>query len=151
VFNLADTLKPMRPARLIRYALPNRKADAEVRARYLELLLRTEKTRADSDETVESERTRPAQPTLPAFQTLRVDSEGNLWVEHTRLSKYPERELDATEQQTWTVFDSGGVVIGDVTTPAGLAISQIGKDWILGVWKDDDGVEHVRLHRMKRN
>ncbi len=148
VFDINSKTVPMLPTRIIRYALPNRVVDDQVRDRYVQLLLRLQRNREDSVATVESQKTRPARPTLPAFQTLHVDQRGNLWVEHTRLSNYPERELDNTEQQTWTVFDSSGALLGDVTTPAGLAISQIGNGWILGVWKDSDDVEHVKLYRL---
>jgi hypothetical protein len=148
VFDLNATATRLRPARIIRYALPNRPVDDQLRERYLDLMLRLQRNKEDSLATVEAEKARPARPTLPAFQTLRVDQSGNLWVEHTRLSNYPGRELDNTEQQTWTVFDPSGALLGDVITPAGLAIAQIGNGWILGVWKDSDDVEHVKLYRL---
>jgi hypothetical protein len=34
--------------------------------------------------------------------------------------------------------------------PAGLRVDDIGADYVLGVWRDDFDVEHVRLHALRR-
>jgi hypothetical protein len=51
----------------------------------------------------------------------------------------------------WIVFDPKGVVRGNVSTPAGLRVARIGYDFILGVWTDDLGVEHVHRYSLRRN
>lgn len=79
---------------------------------------------------------------LPAYSALLLDREGNLWVERYRL-----RRDDAQE---WCIFDPDGRWIAEALTPAGLEIHEIGADWVLGVWRDENDVEFVRLHRLTR-
>jgi hypothetical protein len=74
---------------------------------------------------------------------LAADEEGNLWVEEAR-------RPGGDRGSEWTVFAPDGAARGTVTLPRGLAVKQIGRDWILGVAVDDDEVEHVRLHRLAR-
>ncbi|HEX6041017.1 hypothetical protein [Longimicrobium sp.] len=80
----------------------------------------------------------PRRETFPAFADARVDAVDNLWVEEYR--------RPADEQPRWSVFDPEGRWLGTVETPAGLAVHQIGPDWILGVQKDALEVEHVRMY-----
>jgi len=80
--------------------------------------------------------------TRPAFGRLLVDAQGNLWVaEHT---PYPAEPL------TWRVFDPDGRLLGAVRVPERFQIHQIGEDWILGVWRDDLGVEYVRMYGLDK-
>jgi hypothetical protein len=66
------------------------------------------------------------------------DALGNLWVrEYTRLSDPSSR---------WTVFDHEGYWFGTVRLPDGFAPFDIGNDYVLGVWRDADDVEHVRMY-----
>lgn len=100
-----------------------------MRARFMEMQ-RTERERV------------PRRETLPAFDQLLVDSEGNLWVRDVR----PDKE----KPNTWSVFDTEGRWLGTVQTPAELRVQQIGPDWVLGTAKDDLDVEHVRLYRIEK-
>ncbi len=79
---------------------------------------------------------------IPAYGDLHTDAGGRLWVRH-----YPTPGEDAP---TWDVFDPDGRWLGGVETPAGLVIHDIGADYVLGVWKDELDVEHVRLHRIDK-
>jgi hypothetical protein len=74
---------------------------------------------------------------------LVADADGNLWAEEAR------RPGDDRGSE-WTVFGPDGAARGTVRLPAGLAVKQIGRDWILGVAVDEDEVEHVRLYRLTR-
>ncbi|MBW3571971.1 MAG: hypothetical protein KY467_12780, partial [Gemmatimonadetes bacterium] len=85
----------------------------------------------------------PARPTVPAFDQLAVDPEGNLWVR--------DYQADATQSARWQVFDPAGRWLGGVDLPPGLLVYQIGSDWILGRVRDELEVEYVRLHRLVRN
>ncbi len=84
----------------------------------------------------------PMPSTMPAFQTFEVDALGYLWV--------AEYERPAAEVQRWSVFDAEGILLGTVVTPAGLQVHQIGADFLLASWRDDLGVEHVRLYELER-
>jgi hypothetical protein len=78
--------------------------------------------------------------TLPAFGRMLVDTPGNLWVSDSR--------VDQDDPQTWTVFDPGGRMLGAVTVPAGLSLSEIGTDYVLGYLTDEIGTQHVLLYRL---
>lgn len=78
--------------------------------------------------------------TMPAYQALRVDRLGNLWVENYRASD--------DEPPRWAVFDSTGRLLGTLATPRSLRLDDIGDDYVLGVFRDSLDVEHVRMHRL---
>jgi hypothetical protein len=78
--------------------------------------------------------------TRPAYGRMLVDSEGNLWV--AKYSSFP------VQPASWRVIDSGGGLLGAVQVPERFHVHQIGEDWILGVWRDEFGVEYVRLHAL---
>jgi hypothetical protein len=84
----------------------------------------------------------PVPSTMPAFQTFEVDVLGYLWV--------AEYERPGADVQRWSVFDSEGRLLGTVETPSGLAVHQIGVDFLLASWEDDLGVEYVRLYDLTR-
>lgn len=78
----------------------------------------------------------PAQ--LPVYSEFRVDRLGRLWAElHGHIG----------QPQQFLVFDTTGVPLGKVILPDRLRIMDIGRDYIMGVWYDDLGVEFVRVYR----
>lgn len=82
----------------------------------------------------------PAQ--RPAFGRILVDRTGALWV---------SAPLDPPAPPTsWTVFSPGGAWLGTVTTPEGLEVSDIGSDYVLGVWREPHGQERVRMYPLSR-
>lgn len=76
--------------------------------------------------------------TRPAYGRLLVDSRGDLWV--AEYVSYP------SEPTSWRVFDPEGRLLGLVRVPERFHVHQIGEDWVLGVWRDDSGVEYVRVY-----
>jgi hypothetical protein len=82
----------------------------------------------------------PFPATMPAYGNLRVDSEGHLWVEEFR--------RPGDDQPRWTVFDPTGRMLGRVETPRRFTVYQIGRDYVLGRWRDEIDVEHVRLYEL---
>jgi hypothetical protein len=85
----------------------------------------------------------PYPAAMPAYTGLKVDPEGNLWAEE------PLRPGDARGSE-WSVISGEGRVRGTVRMPPGLAVKEVGPDWVLGVHVDENEVEHVRLHRLVR-
>ncbi|MFC1660674.1 hypothetical protein ACFL3S_04280 [Gemmatimonadota bacterium] len=82
----------------------------------------------------------PIPGTTPAHGTdIVTDDDGNLWIPEYRLP---------TEQPSWTVFDPKGRFLGVVDTPANGFLTDIGSDFILGVWQDELDVEQVRMYRI---
>ena len=80
----------------------------------------------------------PLPETKPAHGEMIVDAAGNLWV-----AEYSLRRFEAT---SWTVFDPQGTLLGTVHMPPGSRLRQIGHDYVLGLWRDEDEVEHVRMY-----
>lgn len=118
--------------RIIRIDEPPRSVTAADIRRYVEL----------TDGPVYSDM--PIPETIPAFgESLLVDDEGWLWAQ--------VYEWDPTQRPAWLVFESNGRAHGSISTPVGLDIHQIGRDFILGVWKDELDVEHVRKYRLDRH
>lgn len=87
-----------------------------------------------------------AEWTYPEFKAaldkLLVDSEGNVWVRAF--------SVDPTTAGEWSVFDPTGRWLGEVETPPGLEIEEIGDDYLVGVWVDDLDVEYVRLYSLEK-
>ena len=79
---------------------------------------------------------------FPAFEALRSDPLGYLWVQEYRI---PDRD-----ENVWTVFDAEGRVQGFVETPPGLDVFEIGQDYVLGRTMDELGVERVQLWPLDR-
>ena len=97
-------------------------------------------------------RNEPIAETFPAFKQFLLSPDGHLWVE-----EYPtevddlvgiwERRYSASRSR-WTVFDPQGRWLGSVLMPKGLRITEIGSDYVLGIWKDELDVSFVHLHRI---
>ena len=85
----------------------------------------------------------PIPDTMPVFQSLLVDEMGWLWAE--------VYEWDPARPKEWMVFDPEGRAHGVIQTPAGLQVEWIGRESILGVWKDELGVEYVHRHTLRRD
>ena len=87
----------------------------------------------------------PFPPMLPAFRSVLLDEDGRrLWVE--------EFELDAITSDgegRWSVYAEDGRPLGEVGMPPGFRPLRIGVDYMLGLWRDDLGVEHVQLRELK--
>jgi hypothetical protein len=83
---------------------------------------------------------------VPAYSQLLVDHAGRLWVREAHLA-----DASAAGQLTtiplvpslWSVFDEGGHWLGDVTMPARFMPTDIGRNYVLGIARDSDGVETV--------
>ena len=86
-----------------------------------------------------NEETPPAD-SMPAFDDLIVDREGNLWVSASRHHGDPSVR--------WDVFDTAGIWLGVVPGPDGFRVTDIGSDYLLGLWKDDLEVEHALLYEL---
>ncbi len=84
----------------------------------------------------------PYPDTMPAYGAMLVDSDENLWV----AEYFPFG--DATP--TWTVFDSDHRMLGTVETPPGLAVHQIGTDFLIGSYRDEEDAYHIRVYRLEK-
>jgi len=80
--------------------------------------------------------------TFPAHGDLLVDDADNLWVED-----YPKPDAS---QRRWAVFSKAGTPLAKVTLPAGFELLEVGAEYVLGRWRNDDGVVFVRQYQLLR-
>lgn len=81
----------------------------------------------------------PAADRFPAYSAMIRDRGGNVWV-----AAYPRP--DRSGPRPWTVLALDGRWLGTVELPEGLEPWDIGEDYVLGVFDDELGVEHVRMY-----
>jgi len=79
-----------------------------------------------------------------AYNGMTVDGDGNIWL---RTGRHFPPEAPSPE---WTVISNEGVLLGTLSLPPALEPLQIGSDFILGVWKDELGVEYIRLYGLDK-
>lgn len=82
----------------------------------------------------------PFPKTMPAYSRMVVDEPGDLWV--------AEYRRPGDDQPRWNVFDPDGRMLGTVRTPPDFVIFQIGADFLLGSWRDELDVQHLRMYRL---
>lgn len=93
-------------------------------------------------------RSQPVRETMPAFGRsglvddrlpwLLVDPDGRIWV--LDYLAFPE------ETPTWSVYDPDGRLVGELRTPVGLALLYAGEDRVVGLRRDELGVDHVAVY-----
>ena len=106
-------------------------ADAEAHAQH-PLLARRERSLREA----------PHGSTVPFYERILGDDEGNLWVEEFTVPGEPPAG--------WTVFGTEGRLLGTVDLPEEFRPLHIGSDFVLGVATDDLGVERVRMYRLEK-
>ncbi len=108
-------------------------------------------SREQAEQMGRSRRDDPRAPTLPILRSIRLDAVGNLWVE-----PFFGAGIDVGPFQ---VFAADGTWLGSVSVPPGLDRGfipdfapglEIGDDYILGVWRDAQDIEYVRLYSLDK-
>ena len=51
----------------------------------------------------------------------------------------------------WVVLDAAGRRVARVRTPPGLFVLEIGEDYVIGVVREDMGIESVRMYTLHRH
>ena len=92
---------------------------------------------------IEMLRRAPYPPAMPAFATFVVADDGTVWV-----GRYLARGQG--ERRTFDVLDASGTVLGSVEMPARFSPSQVTRDRVIGTWRDEDDVVHIRVYRFLR-
>lgn len=94
-------------------------------------------------------RTGPRAQVLPFLRAIEFDAVGNIWVE-----PFPR---PGSGPGAFLIFGTEGRWLGGVRLPAGLDRGthastapqlEIGDDYVLGVWRDELGLEMVRLYEI---
>ncbi len=126
--------------RLIRGPHVNLRVTPEHRQRYVQLQLEGTTDEAWRARLRKLLAEMPFPETMPAYRDLVVDADGNLWV--------ADFGPPGGERWRWTVFDGEGRMLGRVEMPAAPEIYAIGSDYVLGLWRDELDIEHVRLYQL---
>ena len=93
----------------------------------------------------------PRAATLPVLRSVHVDAGGNIW-----LAPY---YIAGAEPPPFEVFAPDGTWLGAVALPPGLErgfiqyqapYMEIGTDYVLGVWRDELGVQYVGMYGLTR-
>jgi hypothetical protein len=81
----------------------------------------------------------------PVFSHIIEDEAGNVWVEHFR---WLDKDILAPNPKPsrWSVFDPQGTFLGEIQVPASFLVSSITNDQVIGFFKDELDVEHVRVY-----
>lgn len=85
----------------------------------------------------------PLPERFPAYTWLLVDPDGFVWAERSS-------ETSFRPGPEWDVFSSKGQYLGVVENPTGLRIFEIGRDYVLGAWRDELDVPYVRSYALLR-
>jgi hypothetical protein len=78
----------------------------------------------------------------PLYTSLKPSRDGSLWVQ---LFKYAK-----SDTTRYLVVDSRGKSVATVSVPPNITLYEVDKDYVLGVAKDDDGVETVVMYSIVR-
>ncbi len=84
----------------------------------------------------------PTRTQTPTHAALAFDRTGRLWTENYR---FP---WDSLSRRTWSIFNTTGEWLGEVEFPKSFRVFDIGDDYVLGVERDADGVEYVKMYRI---
>ena len=141
---------PIRLSTIIRYLKPLRPITAEDRRAWLKDI-RGRTAPADRPERERHLAALKWPTTHQAFVSLVADDGGNLWVGETRAGVTRRsgtwgQDLPAV----YTVFDRDGRLLGEVPAPPDVEVLEVGSDYLLGVWTNEDDVEFVRLYRLSK-
>lgn len=81
----------------------------------------------------------PHADSMPVYRgTILLDSEANIWARHY------SSPLDSIAQ--WDVFNPEGQYVGTVEIPLAFELFQVGSDEVIGRWRDELGVESIRVY-----
>jgi hypothetical protein len=85
--------------------------------------------------------------TLPVTRSIVADAVHNIWAQEYGTAARA-LGVDMAGDDLWNVFDPVGEWLGAVAIPSRLRVTDIGDDYVLGVWEDEMGVQSVRQYRL---
>ncbi|RMH12306.1 MAG: hypothetical protein D6701_13690 [Gemmatimonadetes bacterium] len=132
-----------RLVRVLRVDRPRRPVGGPAIDAYRHALLEDAESEEAGRAALQRMRDMPLPDRMPALGALAFDDLGNLWVMDYR----PRGEAGPNR---WTVFAPDGAPIGRVATPDGFQPTQVGEDFVVGVGRDELGVERIEVRRLER-
>jgi hypothetical protein len=128
--------------RIIRWAAEPRRVTPELREEYRDMRMAWADTPESRQSTQDMFDGMVFPDQLPVYRTLMADSEGYLWMQPYAAEWESGRD--------WWVFDRSGQWLGRIVLPDGLGVLEVGRDYVLGVVRDDQDVERVVLYGLSR-
>jgi hypothetical protein len=95
-----------------------------------------------AQEWTRSEQVRRFATVFAYHERVMLGGEGSIWLER-------QRHFD-DEGRRFVVYDSTGRALATVRCPDRMRPYQVGPQEIIGLWRDPDDVEHVRVYRVVR-
>jgi hypothetical protein len=131
--------------RLIRAAGERRPVDGEDVRRYRETMV---SMGAEGDAFARRQREQflrevPFPDHMPSLTAILPDGRGSWWIQEPPVA-------GTSGESVWRWIDADGRLLGVLRAPDGLTIKEFGPGWVLGVYLDDNDVEHVRVHALQR-
>jgi hypothetical protein len=80
----------------------------------------------------------PLPSAFPAFEQIETDGSGRVWVKQFQRPTAPGH--------AWTILDTDGAWLGSVQLPTDFEVTYIASDVVLGIARDDLGVERIRVY-----
>ena len=77
---------------------------------------------------------------LPSIFSMQVDKDGNLWVRRYFLASDPEHE--------WWIYEPNGRLEATLKHPSQFRLTEIGSDYVLGLWRDQNDVQTIRRYSL---
>jgi hypothetical protein len=130
------------PLRMFRWAGPSFTLTNEAWERYTTERVRTAPTEQQRALLTRFYRTSPRPAQFPAHRRLLADALGYLWVE-----EYPR---PGVAHSRWFVLDHAGAWLGTLELPAGFYVYQVGRDELVGKWRDSLGVAYAVAYPLQR-
>jgi hypothetical protein len=87
----------------------------------------------------------PTAESFPMVDQIVVDDGRRIWIRRY-VSEYSDQD-----NQTWLVFDTSDAPAGSLTLPRNLTVKAVYGDRIVGVWRDELGVQTVRVYGIDRS
>lgn len=130
-----------RIARVIRWSAPSRAVTPEIIETYIAATVGEvdEDRRAQYAESLQDA---PYPSEMPAYSSVLLADDGSIWV-----GRYLPRGQD--DRQTFDIIDSSGVLLGAVEMPPRFTPSQVMGNRVIGIWRDEDDVPHVRIYEFR--
>ncbi len=79
--------------------------------------------------------------TYPWIESIIPGANGTIWVQTV--------QRPGTEVREYVVFDSTGALVDRLRMPPGVRVMAVGLSRALGLWKDEDDVQHVRVYQIQ--
>jgi hypothetical protein len=100
--------------------------------------------RRAADRELARHRELPSSRYLPVVDRFLVrDSGGNLWTQDFGPPGAP--------RVRWSVFGTDGKFRGSLDFPARFRLHEVGQDYVLGSWTDEEGAIRIQLYSLTRN